>query len=122
VPIVSFPDAMVARLAGAHAFGEGDGAGDGEAVAGLGLTSGLAATLAAGLGDGAGVGVAAPLQAASSAPVSASAAANRIEVLMVRRLSSVTGPARVYPSGPPGRAMPGRDTDLRKASAEGALG
>src|SRR5450756_2672710 len=88
------------RLAGAH--GSGDGLGT---TAVLGEAAGVAAIdgTAEGAAEGAGVGDAAREQAATIAPVSASAAAKRNGVRIVCRFSSMSGPARVYPSGRPRR-------------------
>src|SRR5487761_2679485 len=124
--MVSVPDVSVARLAGAH--GSGDGLGTtavlGEA-AGEATVDGAAADGAA--TDGAGVGVAAPEQAATKAPASASVAAKRNGVLIVRRLSSMSGPARVYPLSRPHRwpsrsvGLPGSDARLDSGRARPGL-
>jgi hypothetical protein len=106
VPMVNLPAVTSFRFAGAH--GSGDGLG---ATAVLGEAAGVATIdgAADGAAEGAGVGDAAPEQAATSAPVSASAAAKRNGVRIVCRLSSMTGPARVYRSSRPRRgASPGR--------------
>src|SRR5664280_1254695 len=115
--MVSVPAVSVVRFAGAHGSGDGLGL---AAAASLGEAAADAATEAAGDGamDGAGVGVAAPEHAATSTPTSARATAGRIGVRMVRRFSSVSGPARVYPSGQPRRGPRG----LQRASSRRTLG
>ena len=83
VPTVSVPAVRVGRFSGAQAFGVAVGAAVG-------------AALGAAVGDavGAGVGVAPPEQAASRAPVRASAAAKR-NVDRMGCFSSNREPARV---------------------------